>query len=346
MFRSLFRFGIGSITWILLIVTPLFGQSRSQVADSLKKVIADHRQEVFAADSSGDVLLGIELRSQLATLVKPKEARQLLEAAAALADSADLIDAEASLRERLGEEYAQVGDHRRAYEQAKRVVVLDQLRLAVQGRTASDQAENLMADARAERDSLEQRWHKELQESRYRESHMEATAERWFFIALGIGAAWALSVVFFLVSLRRQRDRTRAEIEALRAEITAIKEAPRNRFREPVPAVELSPPPVEAEPPGPPIGPPVAMDATALAFFQRMAPERLTALQAARAQGDQDKVMRVVHTLKPHLEALDPQGLGALCVRLRSMDPKQEQGAWETGLDQLAGGVQTLLSQA
>lgn len=79
-----------------------------------------------------------------------------------------------------------------------------------------------------------------------------------------------------------------------------------------------------------------------LAFFRRQAPERIATLQAARASGDHEKVLRVLHSLRPQLDALDPQGLGVLCARLRGMQPGHpERGA---GLDQLITGINTLLS--
>lgn len=323
---------------IWMVVLQAAAQSPATRRDSLKQVIAGHRSQMLLADSIGDPKGSIRARLELAPLVSPGERLHLLEDAAAGAQSASLLEEEVTVRKLLAAALESAGKYSRAYDEAMHITALDEVRLSEQHLRSKAFADSLQASATVARERLDQGWQIVLQDAQSRASGFKAIAERWVLIALGLGAAWALTVVIFLVSQRRQRNRTRTELAALRAEIAAIKEAPKNRFREPVPTVVVEPPPVEVLAPAAPIGAPV-VDAAALAIFRRMAPERLDALNDARARGDHDKVLRVVHTLKPHLEALDPNGLGALCLRIKAMDVPER----DVELDRLVHGIQELL---
>ena len=79
------------------------------------------------------------------------------------------------------------------------------------------------------------------------------------------------------------------------------------------------------------------------ALFRQQAPLRLAALRSAHAAADNEKVLRVLHSLRPQLDALDPTGLGALCQRLRST--RHDDAAWDPGLDELERGINTLLAR-
>lgn len=323
---------------ITMMVLHSTAQSPAASRDSLKRAIAGHRLQMHLADSVGDTEGSIAVRLELAPLVGSAERLRLLDDAASGAHSAALLDDEVRVRKLLAEALAQAGKHARAFEEAMHVIALDEVRLAEQDLRHRGAADSAWALAAIERDRSEEGWKLVLQDAQTKAVGMGEVAERWFLIALGLGAVWALTVVIFLVTLRRQRRRTHQEITLLRAEVAAIKEAPKNRFREPVPTVVAEPPPVEAPQQPTPFEAP-ALDAAALAIFRRMAPERLDALNDARNRGDHDKVLRVVHTLKPHLEALDPNGLGALCLRIKAIDISER----DVELDRLVRGVQELL---
>lgn len=79
-----------------------------------------------------------------------------------------------------------------------------------------------------------------------------------------------------------------------------------------------------------------------LALFMRQAPERIEALETARAANDHEKVLRVLHSLRPQLDALDPDGLGASCARLRAMRPSDADR--DAGLDRLIAGMRALMA--
>lgn len=175
---------------------------------------------------------------------------------------------------------------------------------------------------------------------------MDAMSERWMFLALGPGADLVLLLIIVLVRGGRHNKRIRSEMDALRAEITAMKAPPRNRIREQVIAPVTEPPPAVdvAVVPEPIVADTSAMDATLLALFRKRAPERLATLRDARVRGDHEKVARVVHTLKPQLVALDENGLGALCLRITASDPARDPKELNSELDLLDRSIERLLA--
>lgn len=337
---------VGLVLCELLAPRSAVAQSAQTRRDSLKKVVGDLRVRLHAADSTGDVRDGIALRLDLASLVKPKEALQLLEDAAAGAQSADLVEHEVVVRKRLAEALAKAGKHARAFEEAMHITALDEVRLAEQYLFLEASADSVRTKMTERRDSLEGNWREELQEARHRESHMEATAERWMFIALGLALALMLMLVIVLVRVGLHNKRTRSEMAVLRAEIAAMKEAPKNRMREPAVAAVVEPPPTAAVAiePEPFVADTSAMDATLLALFRKRVPERLATLRDARARGDHEKVARVVHTLKPQLVALDENGLGALCLRITVSDASRDPEELNADLDLLERSIERLLA--
>lgn len=305
-----------------------------------KDAIAFIQKQIQRADSAGDERSSVDWRRELMAYCTRVEQEALDAEIWQFVDSVpNLLDEMLAMHLSNASMYRTTGKWKLACEESERAIDLTRRIVERNCDMALQAVRATLQRAISERDSLNRNWELALQDARHRESGMEATAERWFFSALGIGAAWALTVLLFLVSLRRQRNRTHEELEALRTEIAAMKEAPRNRFRDPAPTAAVEPPPVEPPAPAPPIEAPVAVDAAALAIFRRMAPERLEALNDARSRGDHEKVLRVVHTLKPHLEALDPDGLGALCLRIKAMNVVER----DVELDRLLRGIQVLL---
>ncbi len=337
---------IGLVLCELLAPPSAVAQSAQARRDSLRKVVGDLRLRMDAADSTGDVRDAIDARLSLASVVKPNEALDLLEDAAASAQSADLLELEVVVRKRLAEALAKSGKHARAFEEAMHVTALDEVRLAEQYLFLEARTDSALTQTIEQRDSLINSWQAELQEARHRESHMEATAERWMFIALGLALALMLMLLILLVRMRRHQQKTGKELASLREEVAALKLPAGNRMREPalvaapVPAPHAEPIPVQAEP-----QPEMArMDEALLALFRKRAPERLATLRDARARGDHEKVLRVVHTLKPQLVALDENGLGALCIRITVGDASRDPKELNTDLDLLEHSIEQLLS--
>ncbi|MBK9175051.1 MAG: Hpt domain-containing protein [Flavobacteriales bacterium] len=88
-----------------------------------------------------------------------------------------------------------------------------------------------------------------------------------------------------------------------------------------------------------------APDAMVLALFRRHVPERIAALRTAREAGDNDKMMRVLHTLRPQLEAVDSDGLGALCASLRASEAVGSAD-WLSSLERLITGIEAVLGRS
>jgi HPt (histidine-containing phosphotransfer) domain-containing protein len=80
-----------------------------------------------------------------------------------------------------------------------------------------------------------------------------------------------------------------------------------------------------------------------LALVRRRGAERLSTLRDARQRGDHDKVIRVVHSLKPQLVGLDAEYYTALCARLVAQGAPQN-GSWNADLDALERGMGQLLA--
>jgi hypothetical protein len=311
--------------------------------DSLKKVIADHRSSIHVADSMGDDEDAMFIRLQLATLVKPKEAITLLQEAVAAATSGD-PGTEIMVRTQLAEQYELIGNHRLAYAEAMAVVALSNEELSVQREMAGSMASEQRVNAAAERDSLQKVWNQELANVEAHRSAAEERSQRWMWIAIGVGVFFLFSLVVVLYRSGRSSERIRAELDALRTEITALKEQrPTNQVRVPLPPVVPVPEPVVAPAPTPHPTRAAELDPVVLAMFRKMGPERLATLRDARARGDHDKVVRVVHTLKPHLVALDPDRFGPLCASLTEPSASGDRMRWNADLDRLEQGLLELL---
>ena len=165
------------------------------------------------------------------------------------------------------------------------------------------------------------------------------------WIAIGAGALLLVVIVFLVVRSSRAAQRTEKELAELRAEIEALKAAPKNRLREvspaPIPVAE-APPAVATEIAPPPEVP--AVDPQVLAFLRKMAPDRMQALRDARARGDHEKVVRVVHTLKPHLAAVDGSLFTDLCAGITAKDIVLGTPAWNADVDRLEKEVERVLA--
>ena len=341
-----------SLCWtvflLLLCGTPAFAQSRALVADSLKKVIADHRSRLHIADSIGDSHRAVDLRLRLALMVKPKEALSLLQDASAIAESMGILEDEVIARRILAEHYERSGNYRAAYAEAMRVVELDNDRLAAQEEVAGANAEIGMANAAAELDSAQSKWRAELNVSKASVHEAEKHSQRWMLIAGGIGILFLLTLLIVLYRSGRSNQLFREELALLRSEFTTLKEQqPANQVRVTPPAAVPKPEPVVIPPPAPvPAPTPIAaIDPLVVAMFQKMAPERLATLRDARARGDHAKVTRVVHSLKPQLVNFDNDHFTKLCARITAPEAYANEARWAADLDALESGIATVLKK-
>lgn len=328
---------------LVLAFVPLAAQAQSRARhDSLKQVILGHRLRMHAMDSAGDPRGSIVARMELAPLVGAAERLRLLEDAAAGAQSAALLEEEILARRQLAEAYAIAGKHARAHEEAVHVTALVEALSEEHRLRSAAREDSLRAELVAKRDSSEAAWAEELRRARHRESHMEAMAEQWAFsFAAALLLAAAMIIALLLRDSRRAR-RFRSELHALRAEVAELKK-PRNSYRatdEPragaaAPATMIDAVPAPLRLPD---------DALAAGMFLRSAPERLSTFKEARARGDLDKAVRVVHTLKPMLASIDTDRFSPLCARLVAAGAAGGT-AWNADADELITMVEALLAQ-
>lgn len=332
-----------TIFLFLLCVVPSFAQSKSQIADSVKKMIADHRSRLAAADSSGEDEEAMFIRLELSKLVKAKEATALLEEAVANARTGD-PGTEMMVRTQLAEHYEKVGNYRLAYAEAMAIVALGDEELTMQKGVSSRSDKNMLR-AQAERDSLQRVWNAELAETVAIGSAAQERGQRWMLVAAGIGVLFLLTLLVVLYRSGQANKRFRAELDALRTEIVALKER-RTEARIPAsPPIAAAPPSAEVPVVAPFVGPPpvAEIDHMVVAMFKKMGPERLATLRDARARGDEAKVTRVVHTLKPQLVNFDPF-FAELCARLTAPGAASNVQQWNTDLDAFEERVGRLLA--
>ena len=111
-----------------------------------------------------------------------------------------------------------------------------------------------------------------------------------------------------------------------------------------------APPPAPAPPPPPPPAAaapaPVTTaaeneDAVLLELVKRRSVERLITLREARTNGDREKVVRVVRSLKPQLVSLDAAYFNELCGRL--VAEEADPTTWAQDLDRFERGVERLI---
>ena len=161
----------------------------------------------------------------------------------------------------------------------------------------------------------------------------------WMWVCGGALIIGAVSCLSLWLGGRGRHRRLAGEVKALRARIDAL-EQPRNRVREaaPPPPAPIIPVPterIEEE------APPTVLDPEVLAHVRKRAPERLATFREARARGDWEKAVRVVHTLKPLLTGLDEARFAPLCARLVA-EGEAGTSAWQTNADALEAALDGL----
>lgn len=311
-------------------------------------MIPAERLRIARADSASDTSAAVRARIALSELVRPKESRPLLEEAAALAEGAGDLPLAIQARERLAALHAASAAHRSASEELSRIIRLRELRDREDSLALAAAHRNAIAAQQQAHAAERQRLYADLQAAQDQAVANRSLAARWARAAAGLGIAWALTIAGLLFLLQRQRtarNELSEQISGLRsrvAELAGSVEALAAQAKEPA-APAAKPSPIAAPDlfPAPSPRPAMALDPLVIALFKRQAPERIATLQAARAAGDHEKALRVLHSLRPQLDALDPDGLGALCADIRAMPPAS--AARDASLDRLIAGLNELL---
>lgn len=316
-------------------------------------------QRIALADSTRDPAAAASARLELAALVKPQQGLRLLQAAAAGLDSTTAWpDLALRVHKELADRYATLkATDKVAREWAEVARLSDVLRS--EAAVAVEQAHFVNAVAKSRIDSLTAA----MAVARANHSNaMEALAsdharrQQMAVYAMAGGLLMlVLSLVFFTVHIRRQR----ASLKELRQEVTWLRMVAKkgteptvvaSSMTEPAPPKVELPAVVKPEPP-PAVTPSGSLrdpeeDKLLLALVRRRGVERLQTLREARALGDNDKVVRVVHTMKPQLVSIDAPYFQELCGRLVSTDPRTDPARWAEDLDRFEAGMARVIGQA
>jgi hypothetical protein len=329
---------------LLFLAAWTYAQRGTAASDSLRSLLAQQRAAVLAADSAGAYPPRVEQRLALADLLPPTRAVELLWEAAALADSSHSLPLRLRVQDALARSAAGAGQHKTAYDAALAARQLqtdlarqeaDSLRTALGGQLAD--SARAMNEAVLQMAGLNAALTIEAQAQRVR-------AERWAWGALTVGLLLLVAVFLLLRRLRRLNRRTQSALATLQQQVDELKEF-RNRRRETPPAPATPRPAPDPPAPPAPVDVDAAMDPVVAALFRKQGPDRLQALRAARASSDQDKVLRVVHSLKPQLAGFDAERFIPLCARITTPSAMLDARRWNADLDVLERGVESVLER-
>ena len=327
------------------------GQSTKAQRDSLRVMVSAMKLAMARVDSSGPSGKAVEARMELAAMLKDKEAVPLLDAAAALSDSLNDAGLEGMARVALSKRLSAMGNHKRANAELLRALELGEEADDANNERQAREAAELMAKHQLVRDSLIAASDEAqvLAQVQVGLAQKEIATREWMLAAM---AALAVVIITAMVIVlrraqRKAMDKLREEVEGFRSRIgdmTAAMEAMQRRLERP--AVVAPPSRDEITPAPPPIAGPDAnaYDPMVLALFRKQAPERLATLKDARLRGDTEKVVRVVHTLKPSLVSLDAARFTVLCARLVAPGYTGST-AWNADADSFTASIEALLGQ-
>lgn len=307
---------------------------------------------IAAADSAMDGVAGGTARLELAAQVKPAQAIRLTQEAVALLDSADGAT-ELALRahQELAYLYAAGKTLGKSIGEWEEVVRLTN-ELRADDAAALEKAQFMNAVATGRIDSLTTALGTERAAASNALETMSAEHDRrsnMALMAIGGGVvALLLTVLFFSLHTRR----TRAELKELRQEATWLRMVSKKGSEPTVVASSLAhtaPAPVVLPPVFTPAPSPAPAtynaeeEAMLLALVRRRGEERLQTLRDARSRGDIDKVVRVVHSMKPQLVSLDAAYFSEICGRLVAADPRTNPAQWSADLDRFEAGMARVL---
>ena len=334
-----------SLVVVLLITCSHLGfsQSRTSAKDSLKLVVKELRHRMLVADSTGSAALGAELRVSLSREVKSPEAIKLLQQAVDTLHQIGPRNTEIAVRSELAEALREAGKAPQAYSELLQVRSLIEARERDFGERAGMDSVTAVARSMALNDSLSK---VNAQESAVHEASIKRSSEllrTWQWATLGIALLWLVSMALLLYRTGRLQRRSIKAIEELQVKVRALEQRPVNVQR--VPKEESLPLPVVKEIPSAVKGVADQIDPMILGMFRRQAPERLETLKAARDRGDSDKVVRVVHSLKPQLVAIDAGRYTPLCTAITSAEARVDQAKFDRTLDEFQVQVERTLRE-
>jgi len=324
---------------VLLVMCSNWGiaQSLTSLRDSLKFVV----KEIHNADTSGATMLGAQLRVALSRYVKPPEAIKLLQQAADTLHQIGPRNTEIAVRSELAEELRKAGKATQAYAELLRVRSLIEAREEEFIERARIDSTTAIERTVAVKDSLS----KVIDEAGAdREMNRKSAAQElrnWQWIAIGLCILWLVSMALLLYRMARGQRRSNKAIAELQVKVRALEQRPVNVQR--VPKQEPLPLPIVKETATAEKAATDQVDPVILGMFRKQAPERLATLQAARERGDLEKIVRVVHSLKPQLVAIDAERYTPLCAAITSPEARVDQAGFDRALDEFQQQVERTL---
>ena len=331
---------------VLLLITCShmgFAQSRTSAKDSLNLVVKELRQRLVVADSTGSAALGAELRVSLSREVKPVEAIKLLQQAADTIHQIGPRNSEIAVRSELAEALRKAGKATQAYSELLQVRSLIEAREQEFGERARMDSVTAVARSMALNDSLSNAMVLADAEQEASNSASKEKLRNWQWATLGIALLWLVSMAFLLYRTGSVQRRSNKAIEELQEKVRALEQRPVNILR--VPKEESLPLPVVKEIPSTEKAGTDRIDPMILGMFRKQGPERLATLKAARDSGDFEKVVRVVHSLKPQLVAIDAERYTPLCATITSTEARVDQATFDRMLDEFQVQVERTLRE-
>lgn len=305
---------------------------------------------IAVADSSADLVAAVNARLDLALISGPNQALRQTQEAVALADNAPLAP-EVALRAHraLVDLYTGLGEMTKANREWVQVLRFSDEVWVQRTADAVKQARTGGALAAARADSLKAAVQTERAVTEAgREALTSAYQQRTMVLTIAVAAvctALLLAAILFGWYMKRLR----AELKELRQEVTWLRMVGKKAAEPKVELPQVAPQPA----PAPALAPPLAVvqapprgqeDTMLLELVRRRGVERLGTLREARQRGDREKVVRVVHSLKPQLVSIDAGRFVDLCARLVTVDAPADNGQWNADLDALEDGIEQLLA--
>ncbi|HEY0978853.1 MAG TPA: hypothetical protein VGE21_15375 [Flavobacteriales bacterium] len=260
---------------------------------------------------------------------KPPIAIKLLERSLTIADSLDDVARERDVLFALSALYRKSGKASEALNALNAAHYLKDSLAALDLERAS--ASTLERIAEEERKARELAAQQRAVLDAEREAFRQEGDRLRLFLLIAAGGIVVLLALLVWALVRIARLQRKARIPRTPAVVTPEASVPkRNTLRSEPDAGTLPPGFAKAQgdqegtaaAPAPAVAPvpaPAALDPEAqmlLALFRKRMPERLQALREARAQGDRDKVVRVIASMRPQLAQHDEERFSERCARL------------------------------
>lgn len=174
---------------------------------------------------------------------------------------------------------------------------------------------------------------------------VETGSRMWMWTAIAACAIFLAVLAWLLQRMGRVSRKLHQSIADLQEEVSELQRTRNRRKEEPASEKAVGTDPGTKPAASPPYDLDTAMDPVVLAMFRKSGPDRLTALRTARTIADNDKVVRVVHSLKPQLVSFDAERFAPLCAAITAANALADPLRWNADLDRFERDVEELLKR-